>query len=92
MKRTITTKENQIDTTTKNPPVEGKKAKKVDKKKFVRYKEGAEMYSMSQSNFEDMAHECNACYKVNKLVLVNTEIFEKYLETFRVQTSYDYEF
>lgn len=28
--------------------------KKVDRKRFVRYKEGAEMYSMCQSKFEDM--------------------------------------
>lgn len=27
--------------------------KKVNKKKFVRYKEGAELYSMCQSKFED---------------------------------------
>ena len=27
---------------------------KVNKKKFVRYKEGAELYSMCQSKFEDI--------------------------------------
>ena len=54
------------------------------KKKFVRYKEGAEMYSMCQSKFERMARDAKATYKLDKLVLVNTEIFERYLETFRV--------
>ena len=53
-------------------------------KKFVRYKEGAEMYSMCQSKFERMAREAKATYKLDKLVLVNTELFEKYLETFHV--------
>lgn len=53
-------------------------------KKFVRYKEGAEMYSMCQSKFERMAREAKATYKLDKLVLVNTELFEKYLETFRI--------
>lgn len=53
-------------------------------KKFVRYKEGAEMYGMGQTKFEKMAHEAKAIYKCDKLVLVNTEIFEKYLETFRL--------
>lgn len=53
-------------------------------KKFVRYKEGAEVYSMCQSKFERMAREAKATYKLDKLVLVNTEIFERYLETFRV--------
>ena len=54
------------------------------RKKFVRYKDGAEIYSMCQSKFERMAREAMATYKLDKLVLVNTEIFEKYLETFRV--------
>jgi hypothetical protein len=55
------------------------------RKKFVRYKEGAEMYSMCQSKFEQMAKDAKATYKVDKLVLVNCEIFEEYLETFRMQ-------
>lgn len=59
--------------------------KKVDKKRFVRYKEGAELYSMCQSKFEQMAKDAEAIYKLNKLVLVNTEIFEEYLETFHVK-------
>lgn len=54
------------------------------RKKFVRYKDGAEIYSMCQSKFERMVREAKATYKLDKLVLVNTEIFEKYLETFRV--------
>lgn len=53
-------------------------------KKFVRYKEEAEMYSMCQSKFERMAKDAKATYKLDKLVLVNTELFEKYLETFRI--------
>ena len=53
-------------------------------KKLVRYKEGAEMYSMCQSKFERMAKDAKATYKLDKLVLVNTELFEKYLETFRI--------
>lgn len=57
---------------------------RVNKKRFVRYKEGAEMYSMCQSKFEQMAKEARAIYKLNKLVLVNCDIFEEYLETFRI--------
>lgn len=57
---------------------------KVKNKKFVRYKEGAELYSMCQSKFEQMAKEAKAIYKVDKVVLVNCEIFEAYLETFRL--------
>ena len=54
------------------------------RKKFVRYKEGAELYSMCQSKFERMAKEAKAIYKVDKVVLVNCDIFEDYLETFRL--------
>lgn len=53
-------------------------------KKFVRYKEGAEIYSMCQSKFEQIAKEAKATYKVGKLVLVNTEILDKYLELYRL--------
>ena len=53
-------------------------------KKFVRYKDGARLYSMGQKTFERLAHEAKAVYKVNKIALVNTEIFETYLETFRI--------
>ncbi len=55
------------------------------RKKFVRYKEGAEIYSMCQSKFESLAKEAKATYKIDKLVLVNCDIFEEYLELYRVQ-------
>lgn len=54
------------------------------RKKFVRYKEGAELYSMCQSKFERMAKDARAIYKVDKVVLVNCDIFEEYLESFRL--------
>lgn len=57
---------------------------KKDKKRFVRYKEGAELYSMSQPKFEQLAKDAGAIYKLNKLVLVNVDIFEEYLESFRI--------
>lgn len=56
---------------------------KLNAKKFVRYKECAEKYSMGISKFMELAKEAKAVYKVDKIVLVNCEIFEKYLETFR---------
>ena len=56
----------------------------INRKRFVRYKEGAEMYSMCQSKFEKMEKDAKAIYKLDKLVLVNCDIFEAYLETFRV--------
>ena len=53
-------------------------------KKFIRYVDGAEVYSMHQKTFEKLAKDANARYKVGKLVLVNTQIIDKYLETCRV--------
>lgn len=58
--------------------------KKQDMKRFVRYAEGAEMYSMSLSKFQELAKDAKACYKVGQLVLVNTAIVEEYLETFHI--------
>lgn len=54
------------------------------RKKFVRYSEGAKMYSMGMSKFQQLAKDAKACYKVNQMVLVNVDIIDKYLETFRI--------
>ena len=55
---------------------------KMNAKKFVRYQEGAEKYSMGLTKFTELAKEAKAVYKIDKVTLVNCEIFEKYLETF----------
>ena len=60
------------------------KAKKTNHKRFVRYPEGAEMYSMGISKFQELAKDAKACYKVNQLVLVNLDIIDEYLETFHI--------
>ncbi len=52
-------------------------------RKFVRYKEGAEMYGMGLSKFQEIAKEAHATYKINQLVLVNTEILDEFLELYR---------
>ena len=59
------------------------KARKVSKK-FGRYKEGAEKYSMGLTKFQALAKEAKAVYKIDKLALVNCEIFEDYMETFHI--------
>ena len=58
-------------------------ATKKYQKKFVRYQEGAEKYSLGLTKFQALAKEAKAVYKIDKVALVNCEIFEKYLETFR---------
>ena len=53
------------------------------RKKYVKYKEGAELYSMSVNSFVKLAKEAKAVYKIRRIVLVNLELFDAYLETFR---------
>ena len=54
-----------------------------NRKKFVRYDEGAELYSMGQHFFEQLAKEAGAIYRIKRIVLVNMEVVEAYLENFR---------
>ena len=61
------------------------RTKKTNNKRFVRYPEGAGMYSMSLSKFQQLANDAKACYKMNRLVLVNLDILEEYLETFHIE-------
>ncbi len=63
---------------------EQNKQSKATKKRFVRYKEGCKIYSMGMNKFVHLAKEAKAIYKIDKLVLVNTEILDRYLETFRI--------
>ena len=59
--------------------------KKVEKKRLVRYQEGAEMYSMGMNKFQTLAKDAGAILKIDRMVLVDLDIFDQYLETFRVQ-------
>ena len=61
-----------------------KKKESSRPKVYVRYDEGAELYSMCKHTFMKLAAEAGAVYKINRLSLVHTKIFEEYLETFRV--------
>lgn len=56
------------------------------RKKFVRYEEGAKLYSMGIHTFENLAKEAGAIYRVKRIVLVNTERLDEYLENFREET------
>lgn len=53
-------------------------------KRFVRYSEGAELYSMGLTKFQEICKSAKACYKINQMVLVNLDELDKYLETFRI--------
>ena len=54
------------------------------RKKFVKYREGTDMYSIGITRCQQIAKDAGAIYKVGGLCLVNTEILDMYLERFRV--------
>ena len=63
---------------------EESKLTKYIAKKYFRLQECAELYSIGMNKTRELAEEAEAIYKVDSLVLVNIELFERYLETFRV--------
>lgn len=52
-------------------------------KKFVSYKEGAELLSIGLHSFEDLAKDAKAVYKIKGRVLINIQLVYDYLEAFR---------
>ncbi len=52
-------------------------------KKFVSYKEGAELLSIGLHSFEELAKDAKAIYKVKGRVLINIQLVYDYLEAFR---------
>ncbi|MBE5947283.1 MAG: hypothetical protein E7259_10175 [Lachnospiraceae bacterium] len=59
--------------------------KTMNKKRLVRYKEGAEMYSMGLNKFQSLSKEAGAIIKIDRMVLVDLDVFDEYLESFRVK-------
>ena len=57
------------------------KTKKMAKK-FVRYQEGAELYSISHKKLFELASDAGAIYRIDGTVLINRDIFDDYLERF----------
>ena len=49
------------------------------KKKWVRYDEGAVLYSMGIHAFTELAKEAKAIYRIRRIVLVNTEKLDEYI-------------
>ena len=49
-------------------------------KKYVRYNEGAELFSMGERSFMDLAKEANAVRKIKGVCLVNIDVLCQYIE------------
>ena len=62
-----------------------RKPKTINKKRLVRYKEGAEMYSMCINIYQTLAKDAVAILKFDSMVFVDLDVFDKYLESFRVK-------
>ena len=50
------------------------------KRTFVSYAEGALLYSMGIHSFMELAKEAKAVYHIKRIVLVNTEKLDEYIE------------
>lgn len=53
-------------------------------KKYFRLQEAADLFSIGINKTRELAEDAEAVYKVDGMVLINIELFERYLETFRV--------
>ena len=60
------------------------------KKKWVRYDEGAVLYSMGIHSFTELAKEAKAIYRIRRIVLVNTEKLDEYIEMMYGEGDSDY--
>ena len=60
-------------------------SKVVNKKRLVRYKEGAEMYSVGMNKFQTLAKDAGAILKIDRIVLVDLDVLDQNLESFRVK-------
>ena len=77
-KRRVNEEKTEINETKEEKRI--REAASVGKKKWVRYKEGALLYSMGIHTFMDLAKEAKAVYHVKRIVLVNTEKLDEYIE------------
>lgn len=54
------------------------------RQKFVRMKEATQIYHMSRTKLAEEALKAGAMYKIGSTILINVQIFDEYLEGFRI--------
>lgn len=54
------------------------------RQKFMRVKDACEAYHMSRPKIMEVTLSAGALYRLNKTILINVNIFDEYLETFRI--------
>ena len=47
------------------------------KKKYVRYEEGAVLYSMGKNSFRQVAQDAHAVVRLKRIALVNVEVLDR---------------
>ena len=61
-------------------------AKKL-RKQYLRYKEAEIIYSMSHKKLLELAGKAGAIVRIDATVLIDRELFDKYLEQFREKST-----
>ena len=54
-------------------------------KRWVRYDEGAILYSVGIHTFQKLAKDARACYKVGGVTLIDTQKLDKFIEAFEME-------
>ena len=54
----------------------------MSRRRFVRLQQGAKMYGMGLCTFRNLARDANATYRIKKIVLVDLDQVDDYLEAF----------
>lgn len=52
-------------------------------RKYVRYKEGAKLFGMSERAFYNLAHDAEAVYHYKKTALVNLDILYEFMDFYK---------
>lgn len=61
--------------------------KKISRRKFIRVKEGVEKYNISRPTLMKLALESGAMIKIESTILLDDQVLEKYIESFRIPAS-----
>ena len=74
---------NQEKNTEASDMVKQIRATKAKQSKYMRYREAKFYYCLGLNTIQRLAKEAGATIRIGRCVLIDTEIFEKYLDSFR---------
>lgn len=64
-----------------------KRARNHISAEYYRLQEAMEVFAMGQEKIEELAMECGAYYKIDRIVLIKKSIFQEFIESFKVEKS-----